>query len=768
MAFTTNTSKYLLKKGQTESAIKTLKKELLEADNKISNKDRWIEQMNSIQKEVQKILPFNETDTNPETLDTGSKINLVKANSSLVKIITEIESELSIIDSKESQIKKNFEEASNTHKEIFCTLYINKNFDTFTQNDQNEIISIITEVTSLTTDEIIVIEKTKGSVKLKLQLPILKCFELHLLVNLGAFLPFGIELSKVGLDKSKVASSSNSNHDDYTLSDIFLISAGVDRSIMKLCSEKERTKYISLGFIVIFTASVAGLSMGYAIYTTTYNIYASIVLGTLWSSFIYSFDRLMMSSIRRKTDDKWTDSLSRGGARLILAIVLGYIVSIPVEVYIMDSIVTPYSKEEDFFKAQKRREYNQTSSSLSSYGQREGFLSNNRDKLQLERDNPTESSAYKSVENARDNVTNRIAQLERELENKRVYRNRLTSCSGSDVQKYCIRKEVYVLEGNNYDKNSQVDMNKFFKKLNGRSHQVAGVTSSVKTVNNQRGKNVVSSLNNDIRSLRSNIRLANNELIKLNSELVNTEKAIVKKADSSLVVIDQEIIKTVDKKIEISNELDSQEKQDLKEFESASRKFLKKYFTLERMKEDENFSLNNDKYDSVDSLGNEISLVKEVRDSLDDALAKLDSIQGVEVELENYAFEQGREFDFEVIRKYTNRLLIQDVNTDSMQIDLLNDLQDEDYTTAVYQLVRHTDYAGSILSPTGKIDNSNVDIDLQITELNNQDSFKENSLLKRIGRLLSLLFILIEASPVLMKIFMPRSQYDREEEKAGI
>jgi len=103
----------------------------------------------------------------------------------------------------------------------------------------------------------------------------------------------------------------------------------------------ELTRYRMIGAFVLLTASFAALSGGFALYTGFKSVLLAIPIGLLWGAFIFTLDRFIVSSIRKKAVDaseSFKEKLaSKSGEimsalpRLIMAIFIAVTVAVPLE-----------------------------------------------------------------------------------------------------------------------------------------------------------------------------------------------------------------------------------------------------------------------------------------------------------------------------------------------------------------------------------------------------------------------------------------------------
>ena len=112
--------------------------------------------------------------------------------------------------------------------------------------------------------------------------------------------------------------------------------AGVNKRILRQC-RTDYAKYAGIGGTILFTALMAMLSGGYAIYTVFESTIVAICFGVFWGLLIFNLDRFMVNTMYSDGTHKITWEEFKGGVpRLILAIFLGIVISTPIEMRIFD------------------------------------------------------------------------------------------------------------------------------------------------------------------------------------------------------------------------------------------------------------------------------------------------------------------------------------------------------------------------------------------------------------------------------------------------
>lgn len=136
--------------------------------------------------------------------------------------------------------------------------------------------------------------------------------------------------------------------------------AGADDRILARTTYTDHVKYASIGGIICFTALLAGVSAGFAIYSIFSHKFSpeemallqrqgksavdtgvltiSIIFAIIWGIMIYNLDRFIVSATGKgdgKEGISWYD-LSLGWPRLLMALIIGLVISAPLEIKIME------------------------------------------------------------------------------------------------------------------------------------------------------------------------------------------------------------------------------------------------------------------------------------------------------------------------------------------------------------------------------------------------------------------------------------------------
>jgi len=100
----------------------------------------------------------------------------------------------------------------------------------------------------------------------------------------------------------------------------------------------EHNKYVGIGATIFFTALFASLSGGYAMYFVfngdAFAVGFAILFGLLWGTAIFNMDRYIVSSINK--EGSTNQQIMQASPRILLAIMIGIVISRPLELKIFD------------------------------------------------------------------------------------------------------------------------------------------------------------------------------------------------------------------------------------------------------------------------------------------------------------------------------------------------------------------------------------------------------------------------------------------------
>lgn len=123
------------------------------------------------------------------------------------------------------------------------------------------------------------------------------------------------------------------------INEFLWLCAGVNRRVLRQCPT-DYAKYAGIGGTILFTALMAMLSGGYALYTVFHNQFTAILFGIFWGLLIFNLDRFIVNTMY--SDGKVTISrreLFSGLPRIIMSIFLGIVISTPLELKIYEKSI---------------------------------------------------------------------------------------------------------------------------------------------------------------------------------------------------------------------------------------------------------------------------------------------------------------------------------------------------------------------------------------------------------------------------------------------
>lgn len=141
--------------------------------------------------------------------------------------------------------------------------------------------------------------------------------------------------------------------------------AGADEHFLKLSPMQDRVKYAGIGGIVLCTGLLAAFSGGFAFYTifgpkgdaiddlvvSLGTKFGAFIFGIIWGLIIFNLDRFIVSSTGKGdgTDKITWREVGQALPRIVIALILGFAISAPLEIKILESEInselSKYQKE---------------------------------------------------------------------------------------------------------------------------------------------------------------------------------------------------------------------------------------------------------------------------------------------------------------------------------------------------------------------------------------------------------------------------------------
>ena len=180
--------------------------------------------------------------------------------------------------------------------------------------------------------------------------------------------------------------------------------AGADKRILEYSSYTDHVKYVGLGGIVLATGILATISMFFAINYIFEDVRIAIPVGLLWGGIIFNLDRFIVSSTGKGdyTDDMTGKEWLNAAPRLLMAIILGFTISAPLEVYIFQKEI-----DKQFYKMNEKEVKIEVKKIELQYTTSPEFNKLNTDKKRIEDEIlklEKEREGYKSLA-AKENTT---------------------------------------------------------------------------------------------------------------------------------------------------------------------------------------------------------------------------------------------------------------------------------------------------------------------------------------------------------------------------
>jgi hypothetical protein len=145
----------------------------------------------------------------------------------------------------------------------------------------------------------------------------------------------------------------------------------------------EHNKYVGIGATIFFTALFASLSGGYAMYFVfsgnPFAVVFAIFFGLIWGTAIFNMDRYIVSSIDKQ--GTINQQILQASPRILLAIMIGIVISRPLELKIFDKEIRQKLKTA-YLKGQHKR----IDTLQKTYTQKYGMELGKNNELKKEKD----------------------------------------------------------------------------------------------------------------------------------------------------------------------------------------------------------------------------------------------------------------------------------------------------------------------------------------------------------------------------------------------
>lgn len=124
----------------------------------------------------------------------------------------------------------------------------------------------------------------------------------------------------------------------------FWLLSGAEISILKDCPT-DYNRQAGIGFTIFMTTLLAFFSGSYAGYYFGESYLSAIVFGTIWASLIFSIDRSMVVTLKKDPTKKKQNFWMAFITRAILALLIAFVISIPLELLIFKDNIEVHKPE---------------------------------------------------------------------------------------------------------------------------------------------------------------------------------------------------------------------------------------------------------------------------------------------------------------------------------------------------------------------------------------------------------------------------------------
>lgn len=139
------------------------------------------------------------------------------------------------------------------------------------------------------------------------------------------------------------------------INEFLWICAGANRKILRQCPT-DYAKYAGIGGTIFFTALMAMLSGGYALYFVFNSVPKAIAFGIFWGMLIFNLDRFIVNTMYSdgKVTISWQEFYS-GLPRIIMAVFLGIVISTPLEMKIFEDRINSQLVQDNIERTNRSR-----------------------------------------------------------------------------------------------------------------------------------------------------------------------------------------------------------------------------------------------------------------------------------------------------------------------------------------------------------------------------------------------------------------------------
>lgn len=133
----------------------------------------------------------------------------------------------------------------------------------------------------------------------------------------------------------------------------FWFCSGANIPVLKRCPT-ESNKYAGIGGTVLFTGLFAGISASYALFTVFGSLGISVAFGIIWGAMIFNLDRFIVSGMKKANG--WLREITMALPRLMLAVLLAFVISKPLELKIFEKEILRKIDEQKIEQSQQTRQ----------------------------------------------------------------------------------------------------------------------------------------------------------------------------------------------------------------------------------------------------------------------------------------------------------------------------------------------------------------------------------------------------------------------------
>jgi hypothetical protein len=293
--------------------------------------------------------------------------------------------------------------------------------------------------------------------------------------------------------------------------------AGANIEILEKCPT-DHAKYFGVGGTIVFTALMASFAGGYAFFTAFKSAIPSLFFGVFWGLLIFNLDRYIVSTIgkgdgtQKITIEEW----KLAAPRLLMAILLGFVISTPLELKIFETEIQTVVERLKIDKAEELKSRDTTFvSDLNILKKRRTSIDNDINKLVYDKASLSENAGKffeNSISDQKNDLKNKQSVLKAWQRKVDLANNSYVRAKNDSLSDSTIKKRLWALRANQSGRNKIRE-------------EVQAIQNKIANLNKNKGSAIIDEKN----QLNNLLASKQQEKTYLDEQIVSKQKTLDKK-----------------------------------------------------------------------------------------------------------------------------------------------------------------------------------------------------------------------------------------------